>query len=345
MKEQLEDLRQRALADLSQREDRDALYAWKVQYLGKKGELTAILRGMAQVAPEQRPVIGQLVNSIRQQLEEAIAAKEERLKTQERERRLREQTVDVTLPGRRLPFGYEHPLRRIIRELEDIFIGMGFTVAEGPVVELDYYNFEALNLPKNHPARDMQDTFYITDDLLLRTHTSPVQVRSMEKKKGEVPLRIVCPGRVFRRDDDDATHSHEFSQLEGLVVDRNIRMSDLKGVLLSFARQMFGQDRNIRLRPSYFPFTEPSAEVDLSCGSCGGKGCRVCKHTGWIEILGSGMVHPRVLEMAGYDPEEYSGFAFGMGIERIAMMKYGIDDIRQFYTNDVRFLHQFSARG
>ncbi|GIM47175.1 phenylalanine--tRNA ligase alpha subunit [Collibacillus ludicampi] len=343
MKEKLEELRQRALSELATREGKEALNEWRVQFLGKKGELTAILRGMGQLSPEERPVIGQFVNEVRSQLEEAFAEKENLVKKEERERKLREQAVDVTLPGRKLPFGHEHPLMRTIREMEDIFIGLGFEIAEGPVVELDYYNFEALNLPKNHPARDMQDTFYVTDEILLRTHTSPVQVRTMEKKKGDVPLRIVCPGRVFRRDDDDATHSHEFTQLEGLVVDRNIRMSDLKGILLAFAKQMFGQDREIRLRPSYFPFTEPSAEVDLSCGSCGGSGCRVCKHTGWIEILGAGMVHPRVLEMAGYDPEIYRGFAFGMGIERIAMMKYGVDDIRQFYVNDVRFIHQFKT--
>jgi phenylalanyl-tRNA synthetase alpha chain len=344
MREKLEELRQRALAELDAREGREALNDWKVQFLGKKGELTAVLRGMGQLSPQERPVIGQLVNEIRSQLEERFAEKENRLKREERERKLREQAVDVTLPGRKLPFGYEHPLMHTIREMEDIFIGLGFEVAEGPVVELDYYNFEALNLPKDHPARDMQDTFYLTDEILLRTHTSPVQVRTMERKQGEVPLRIVCPGRVFRRDDDDATHSHEFTQLEGLVIDRHIRMSDLKGILLAFARRMFGEDRQIRLRPSYFPFTEPSAEVDLSCGSCGGSGCRVCKQTGWIEILGAGMVHPRVLEMAGYDPEHYQGFAFGMGIERIAMMKYGVDDIRQFYVNDVRFIHQFKVR-
>lgn len=344
MKERLETLRQKALSDLAKRQGKEAMNEWKVQYLGKKGELTGILRGMGQLPPEERPVIGQLVNEVRSQLEHAFVEKENQLKQEERERKLREQTIDVTLPGRRLPYGYEHPLNRTIREMEDIFIGLGFEVAEGPIIELDYYNFEALNLPKNHPARDMQDTFYITDEILLRTHTSPVQARTMERKKGDVPLRIVCPGRVFRRDDDDATHSHEFTQLEGLVVDRNIRMSDLKGILLTFARQMFGKDREIRLRPSYFPFTEPSAEVDISCGSCGGSGCRVCKHTGWIEVLGAGMVHPRVLEMSGYDSEIYTGFAFGIGIERIAMMKYGVDDIRQFYINDVRFIHQFKAR-
>ena len=257
------------------------------------------------------------------------------------ERRLAAERIDVTLPGRKVRQGAVHPLSKVIREIEDIFIGMGYSIAEGPEVEQDYYNFEALNLPKDHPSRDMQDSFYITEDLLMRTHTSPVQARTMEALQGEVPVKIICPGRVYRRDDDDATHSHVFTQIEGLVVDQSIRMSDLKGTLLQFAREMFGPDTQIRLRPSFFPFTEPSAEVDVSCVMCGGEGCRVCKQTGWLEILGSGMVHPRVLEMAGYDPDKVSGFAFGMGVERIAMLKYGIEDIRHFYTNDLRFLEQF----
>ncbi|WP_054673488.1 phenylalanine--tRNA ligase subunit alpha, partial [Calditerricola satsumensis] len=255
--------------------------------------------------------------------------------------RLSAERLDVTLPGRPIPIGARHPLLQVIEEIEDIFIGLGFEVAEGPEVESDYYNFEALNLPKGHPARDMQDSFYITEEILLRTHTSPVQIRTMEAKGGAVPVKIICPGKVYRRDDDDATHSHQFMQVEGLVVDRGIRMSDLKGVLLAFAREMFGADVAIRLRPSYFPFTEPSAEVDITCVMCGGRGCRVCKETGWLEILGAGMVHPDVLRAGGYDPEQVSGFAFGMGVERIAMLKYGIDDIRHFYTNDVRFLEQF----
>ncbi|MNW52984.1 Phenylalanine--tRNA ligase alpha subunit [compost metagenome] len=250
--------------------------------------------------------------------------------------------VDVTLPGRKLKQGAVHPLNQVIQDIEDIFIGMGYRVAEGPEVEMDYYNFEALNLPKNHPARDMQDSFYLTEELLMRTHTSPVQVRTMEAMKGEVPLKVICPGRVYRRDDDDATHSFQFHQIEGLVVGKRIRMSDLKGTLLEFTRKMFGPTTQIRLRPSFFPFTEPSVEVDVTCVKCSGNGCRVCKQTGWLEILGSGMVHPRVLEMSGYDSEEYSGFAFGMGVERIAMLKYGVDDIRHFFSNDMRFLGQFA---
>jgi len=253
---------------------------------------------------------------------------------------LESETIDVTLPGRTVKVGNHHPLTRIIEEIEDLFIGMGYEVAEGPEVEKDYYNFEALNLPKGHPARDMQDTFYISEEILMRTHTSPVQARTMEKAQGK-PIRIICPGKVFRRDNDDATHSHQFNQIEGLVVGEDIAMSDLKGTLDLFAKKMFGEDREIRLRPSYFPFTEPSVEMDISCFKCGGEGCNVCKGTGWIEILGAGMVHPNVLEMAGYDPKKVTGFAFGMGPERIAMLKYGVDDIRHFYTNDVRFLEQF----
>jgi phenylalanyl-tRNA synthetase alpha chain len=252
-----------------------------------------------------------------------------------------QEKIDVTLPGRPVITGSTHPLMAIVEQVEEIFLGMGFTIAEGPEVESDYYNFEALNLPKNHPARDMQDSFYITEDILLRTQTSPVQARTMEKMKGEVPVKIISPGKVFRRDNDDATHSHQFMQIEGLYIDSNVSMSDLKGVLLTFAKEMFGADQKIRLRPSFFPFTEPSVEVDLSCMFCKGEGCRVCKHTGWIEILGAGMVHPKVLEMSGYDSKKYTGFAFGMGVERVAMLKYGVDDIRHFYTNDVRFLQQF----
>lgn len=249
-------------------------------------------------------------------------------------------SIDVTLPGKPFTYGSKHPITRVIDEIKEIFMSMGYEVVEGPQIETDYYNFEALNLPKEHPARDMQDSFYITPETLLRTHTSPVQARTMEQKKGAVPVKVICPGTVYRRD-DDATHSPEFHQAEGLVIDENITMADLKGMLLTFARQMFGADREIRLRPSYFPFTEPSAEVDISCFVCGGKGCKLCKDTGWIEILGSGMVHPRVLEMSGYDPEKVRGFAFGIGIERIAMLKYGINDIRALFENDERFLKQF----
>lgn len=342
MKERLEALKVEALRELEQVSGLPELNDLRVKYLGKKGPLTEILRGMGALSAEERPVIGQVANEVRAAIEQVIGTKQEEFQRRETEERLRKETIDVSLPGRPRTKGSLHPLNKVIQEVEDIFIGMGFTVEEGPEVELDYYNFEALNLPKDHPARDMQDSFYITEELLMRTHTSPVQVRTMERRKGEVPVKIICPGKVYRRDDDDATHSHQFTQIEGLVIDKGIRMSDLKGTLLQFAQEMFGRDVNIRLRPSFFPFTEPSVEPDLSCFVCGGSGCRLCKHTGWIEILGAGMVHPNVLRMSGYDPEVYSGFAFGMGVERIAMLKYGIDDIRHFYTNDLRFLKQFA---
>jgi phenylalanyl-tRNA synthetase alpha chain len=338
----LQDMKQSALAQIGQVTDGQALQELRVKYLGKKGELTEILRGMGSLSAEERPVVGQLVNEVREALEGAISAKQVELEQAVLQAKLASQQLDVTLPGRPVPAGTMHPLTRIIEQIEDIFIGMGFEVAEGPEVELDHFNFEMLNLPKDHPARDMQDSFYITEEILLRTHTSPVQARTMLKKEGKTPLKIICPGKVYRRDDDDATHSHQFTQVEGLVVGKGISMSDLKGTLLSWAKQMFGPYQQVRLRPSFFPFTEPSAEVDIQCVICGGEGCRVCKHTGWIEILGSGMVHPRVLEMAGYDPNEVSGFAFGMGVERIAMLRYGVEDIRHFYTNDVRFLRQFN---
>jgi phenylalanyl-tRNA synthetase alpha chain len=343
MKDRLEQLRSEGLTELTQVQNADLLNELRVKYLGKKGALTEILRGMGQLSAEERPIIGQLANEVRESLEKVIAEKQEKFDRELQEEKLRQETIDVSLPGRKPALGAMHPLTKVIQEIEDVFIGMGFRVAEGPEVEKDYYNFEALNLPKNHPARDMQDSFYITEEILMRTHTSPVQIRTMEAMKGEVPVKVICPGKVYRRDNDDATHSHQFMQIEGLVIDENIRMSDLKGTLLQFAREMFGPETEIRLRPSFFPFTEPSAEVDVSCVFCGGKGCRVCKHSGWIEILGSGMVHPRVLEMSGYDPDRYTGFAFGMGPERIAMLKYGIDDIRNFYTNDLRFLRQFAG--
>jgi phenylalanyl-tRNA synthetase alpha chain len=344
MKDRLEALRVEALQELGAVKDPAALNEQRVKYLGKKGLLTEILRGMGALSAEERPLIGQVANDVRAAIEGVIDEKSEAFAQAETERRLATETIDVTLPGRPAPHGALHPLTKVVQEIEDIFIGMGFTVAEGPEVETDYYNFEALNLPKDHPARDMQDSFFITEDILLRTQTSPVQARTMESRGGQVPVKIICPGKVYRRDDDDPTHSHQFMQIEGLVIDKNIRMSDLKGTLLQFAREMFGANVNIRMRPSFFPFTEPSAEVDVSCAVCGGSGCRVCKQSGWLEILGSGMVHPRVLEMSGYDPNEVSGFAFGMGVERIAMLRYGIEDIRHFYTNDVRFLRQF-ARG
>lgn len=341
MRERLLALKEEALGELSRVENQQQLNDLRVKYLGKKGPLTEILRGMGALSAEERPVIGQVANEVRGAIEAVIEEKQAGFQKAETEARLMAETIDVTLPGRPAARGAVHPISKVIEEIEDIFIGMGYTVAEGPEVEQDYYNFEALNLPKNHPARDMQDSFYITDEILMRTHTSPVQVRTMEKMKGQVPVKIICPGKVYRRDDDDATHSHLFTQIEGLVIDRNIRMSDLKGTLLQFVQELFGKQTQIRMRPSFFPFTEPSAEVDVTCAMCGGSGCRVCKQTGWLEILGSGMVHPRVLEMAGYDSQEYSGFAFGLGVERVAMLKYDIEDIRHFYTNDLRFLKQF----
>lgn len=341
MKEKLLALKEEALNELSQVQNAQQLEELRVKYLGKKGPITEVLRGMGALSAEERPVIGQVANEVRASIGDVIAQKQEAFQREETERRLQSETIDVTLPGRPQSKGALHPLTRVIQQIEDIFIGMGYKVAEGPEVETDYYNFEALNLPKDHPARDMQDSFYITEEILMRTQTSPVQVRTMEAAKGDVPIKIICPGKVYRRDDDDASHSHMFTQIEGLVIDRNIRMSDLKGALLQFAREMFGADTQIRLRPSFFPFTEPSVEVDVSCSVCAGDGCRLCKQSGWLEILGAGMVHPRVLEMAGYDPKEVSGFAFGMGVERIALLKHGIEDIRNFYTNDVRFLRQF----
>ncbi|AIQ22812.1 phenylalanine--tRNA ligase subunit alpha [Paenibacillus sp. FSL E2-8871] len=343
MKEKLEALKVEALAKLQEVMDPQVLNDLRVKYLGKKGELTEVLRGMGGLSAEERPVIGQVANQVRSAIEEIIGAKQEAFQQQETQQRLQAEKVDVTLPGRRMQQGGVHPLSRVVQEIEDIFIGMGYRVAEGPEVETDYYNFEALNLPKNHPARDMQDSFYLTDDLLMRTQTSPVQIRTMQAMNGEVPVKIICPGKVFRRDDDDATHSFQFHQIEGLVIGSNIRMSDLKGTLQQFVQEMFGPNTDIRLRPSFFPFTEPSVEVDVSCFKCGGDGCRLCKQSGWLEILGAGMVHPNVLKMGGYDPAKYSGFAFGMGVERIAMLKYGIDDIRHFYNNDMSFVKQFKG--
>ena len=311
----------------------------KVKYLGKKGELTAVLRGMGALSPEERPIVGQMANEVREAIETAIAERSRELAAKALNERLKTEKLDVTMPASPLPMGHLHPLTQAQRELENIFIGMGFSIAEGPEVEKDYYNFQALNIPENHPARDTQDTFYITDNILLRSQTSPVQVRVMEHQKP--PIRIISPGRVYRSDALDATHSPLFHQLEGLVIDKGITMGDLKGTLAVFAKKMFGEETKIRFRPHHFPFTEPSAEVDVSCFVCGGKGCRLCKGEGWIEILGAGMVHPFVLSNCGIDPEEYSGFAFGLGIERITMARYGIDDIRLFYENDERFLEQF----
>jgi phenylalanyl-tRNA synthetase alpha chain len=340
MREQLALLKEKAEKELKHCSSLDEMNEYRVKYLGKKGELTQILRGMGKLAAEERPAMGQLANEIRDELEQRIASLSEELKAKELQERLRQESIDVTLPGMRPEIGKQHPLTLVIEEIEEIFMGMGFTIEEGPEIELDYYNFEALNIPKDHPARDMQDSFYFTPEVLLRTHTSPVQARTMEKTKPHVPVKIIVPGKVYRRD-DDATHSPMFHQVEGLAIDTKICFSDLKGVLLSFVRQMFGADQKIRLRPSFFPFTEPSAEVDISCVMCKGSGCKTCGQTGWLEILGAGMVHPRVLEMGGYDPETVTGFAFGMGVERVAMLKYGIDDLRTLYENDVRFLSQF----
>ncbi|MBO9598108.1 MAG: phenylalanine--tRNA ligase subunit alpha [Cohnella sp.] len=344
MKDRLEALRAEALEQLKEVADAGRLNDLRVHYLGKKGQLTEILRGMGALSAEERPIIGQVANDVRAAIESVIAEKQEAFDRAATAGRLAAETIDVTLPGKAPNVGAVHPLNKVAQEIEDIFIGMGYTIAEGPEVETDYFNFEALNLPKNHPARDMQDSFYITDEILLRTHTSPVQIRTMKAMKGKTPVKVICPGKVYRRDDDDATHSFMFHQIEGLVIGPNIRMSDLKGTLLQFVREMYGPQMEIRLRPSFFPFTEPSAEVDVTCVQCGGSGCRMCKHTGWIEILGCGMVHPKVLEHGGYDPNEVTGFAFGMGVERIALLKYEIDDIRHFYANDTKFLSQFAKQ-
>lgn len=344
MQERLKELQQEALEAIQKATDLKELNEIRVSYLGKKGPITEVLKGMGKLSAEERPKMGALANEVRDIISANIEEKQQGLEAAAVEAQLASETIDVTLPGRPVQTGNHHPLTRIVEEIEDLFIGMGYTVAEGPEVEKDYYNFEALNLPKSHPARDAQDSFYITEEVLLRTQTSPVQARTMEKHDGKGPVKIICPGKVYRRDSDDATHSHQFMQIEGLVVAENIRMSDLKGTLELFAKKLFGEDREIRLRPSFFPFTEPSVEVDVSCFKCGGHGCNICKQTGWIEVLGSGMVHPNVLEMSGFDSKKYSGFAFGMGVERIAMLKYGIDDIRHFYTNDVRFLKQFQVK-
>ncbi|MBR2463987.1 MAG: phenylalanine--tRNA ligase subunit alpha [Clostridia bacterium] len=337
MKEKLQQIKEAALSELKAADcDTEAL---RVRYLGKKGELTAVLRGMGALTPEERPVVGQMANEVRAEIEAALAVRVAEEKEKALNDRLAREKLDVTMPGTPSRMGHQHPLTRAQREMEEIFIGMGFEIAEGPEVEYDYYNFKALNIPENHPARDTQDTFYITDNILLRSQTSPVQVRVMEKQSP--PIRVISPGRVYRSDALDATHSPLFHQMEGLVVDKGITMSDLKGTLETFAKKMFGEETKIRFRPHHFPFTEPSAEVDVSCFVCGGKGCRVCKGEGWIEILGAGMVHPFVLENCGIDPEVYSGFAFGMGLERVTMTRYGIDDIRLFYENDERFLKQF----
>ncbi len=339
MKEQLQQIKERAAQQLSSVSSLEQIEEFRVQYLGKKGELTAIMKGMGKLSAEERPVMGQLANEVRTFLEEQVESRKTALEAQAENDKILKETIDVTMPGTRQLKGKKHPLTAVLDDLKDIFIGMGFSIAEGPEVELDYYNFEALNLPPDHPARDTQDTFYIDGDVLLRTQTSSVQIRVMEQQKP--PIRIIAPGRVYRSDAVDATHSPVFHQLEGLVVDKNITMADLKGTLETFVHQLYGEDVRLRFRPHHFPFTEPSAEVDISCFNCGGKGCNVCKGEGWIEILGCGMVHPKVLSICDIDPEEYSGFAFGIGLERVAMFRYGISDMRLFYENDIRFLNQF----
>ncbi|MCQ2359315.1 MAG: phenylalanine--tRNA ligase subunit alpha [Phascolarctobacterium sp.] len=340
MKEKLLALKEQAMAELEAVASLDALKDIRVKYLGKKGPMTEILRGMGKLPAEERPVIGQIVNEIKSALEEAINAKTEVLEKKALADKLANDKVDITLPGRKAAKGHLHPITLTMREIKKIFMRMGFDVMEGPEIENDYFNFEALNLPADHPARDMQDSFYITEKFLLRTQTSPIQARTMQSREPNSPIRMIAPGTVYRND-YDATHSPMFHQVEGLVLDKNISLADLKGTLELFCKEMFGSSVKIRLRPSYFPFTEPSAEVDISCVICGGKGCRVCKNSGWLEILGSGMVHPHVLEMSGYDPSIINGYAFGMGVERIAMLKYGIDDLRLFFENDLRFVRQF----
>ena len=336
----INDLQVRALAKIKETKNVNELNETKAEFLGKKSPVQEIMSKMREFTPEQKKEIGSRVNQFKVAVEEAVANRLEEIKEEEVNKKLASEEIDVTLPGKKFSKGSLHVLTKTIEQLEDIFIGMGYQIAEGPEVEEDLYNFEMMNLPKDHPARDMQDTFYITNTNLMRTHTSPVQARVMLAAKGK-PIKVVCPGKVYRRDNDDATHSHQFMQIEGLVVDTNITMADLKGALTQVFSKILGENTKVRFRPSYFPFTEPSVEVDVTCFKCGGKGCPLCKGNGWIEVLGAGMVHPNVLKMAGYDPEKYQGFAFGIGIERITMLKYGIDDIRNFYTNDPRFIKQF----
>lgn len=346
LKEKLEEIKKNGLEEIKQAENSNHINDVRVKLLGKKGSITEVLRGMRDLSAEERPKVGSFANKIRDELTEAITKKHEELEEKKLAKRLASETLDVTLPATEVKLGTPHVLVQVIDEIEKLFLGMGFQVVDGPEVEEDHYNFEMLNLPADHPARDMQDTFYITKQLLMRTQTSPVQARTMEVHDfAQGPLKMISPGKVYRRDTDDATHSHQFHQIEGLVIDKNITMGDLKGTLELIAKKVFGAEREIRLRPSYFPFTEPSVEVDVSCFKCGGAGCYVCKNSGWIEVLGAGMVHPNVLKMAGIDPEVYGGFAFGLGPDRFAMLKYGVDDIREFYLNDVRFLEQFSQKG
>jgi len=339
MKERLAQIKDKAMNQISHADTVDTLNKIRVSFLGKKGELTSIMKSMKDIAPEERPVFGQLVNQVRSEIEQHLDEVKKAFLKNAREKQLKSEVIDVTLPAKKQKSGHRHPNTIALEEVERIFIGMGYEVVEGPEIEFDYYNFEALNIPADHPAKDEQDTFYITKDLLLRTQTSGVQVHTMENQ--QLPIRMIAPGRVFRSDEVDATHSPCFHQIEGLVIDKQITFADLKGTLAEFAKELFGKDTKVKFRPHHFQFTEPSAEVDVTCFKCAGEGCRMCKGTGWIEILGCGMVHPKVLEMSGIDPDEYSGFAFGVGLERIALFKYEIDDMRLLYENDVRFLNQF----
>ncbi|QEK12496.1 phenylalanine--tRNA ligase subunit alpha [Crassaminicella thermophila] len=339
MKEQLQKIQSSAQSAIKEAQSMQALEDIRIKYLGKKGELTAVLRGMKDLSNEERPVVGKIANEVRAAIEKALGTAKTEMKQKEKNLRLASETIDVTMPGKADALGHKHPLTMVLDEIKDIFIGMGFKIAEGPEVETVYHNFDALNAPKYHPSRDLTDTFYITEDILLRTQTSPVQIRTMKRSKP--PIKIISPGRCFRSDELDATHSPMFHQVEGLVVDKGITMADLKGTLDLFAKQLFGIGTKTKFRPHHFPFTEPSAEVDVTCFKCNGDGCRVCKGSGWIEILGAGMVHPNVLKECGIDPEEYSGFAFGMGLDRITMLKYGIEDIRLLFENDMRFIQQF----
>ncbi|MBQ8972122.1 MAG: phenylalanine--tRNA ligase subunit alpha [Clostridia bacterium] len=339
MENKLREIRERVLSELEEARESSRLEQIRVGVLGKKGELTGLLRGMGKLPAEERPKVGQMVNEVRQVLEDALEQRQQELRAIEKDARLRAEAVDVTLPGPERSAGSLHPMNIALNRMIDVFVGMGYEVVEGYEVEYDHYNFELLNIPKNHPARDAQDTFYVDDNIVLRTHTSPVQARIMTTRKP--PIRVISPGRVYRADEADATHSPVFHQMEGLVIDEHITMGDLKGTLDEFARQMFGEGISTRFRPSFFPFTEPSAEVDLTCANCKGQGCRMCKGTGWIEVLGAGMVNPKVLEMCGIDSKKYSGFAFGMGVERMALLKYNIPNLRYLYDNDLRFLTQY----
>ena len=337
--ERIRELDKEAEKDFSNVKDLDHLEELRIKYLGKKGKIPGIFAQMGKVEDEKKPVVGKETNILKGKIEKYISDKKESVAKKAKRRKMKEEKIDVSLPGIKQDMGHHHILTKVIKEVEDVFIGMGFTIEEGPEIESEYYNFKALNIPEGHPARDLQDTFYIDDNFLLRTHTSPVQVRTMEKK--ELPIKMIAPGRVYRSDELDASHSPNFHQIEGLVIDKDISFSDLKGSIETIVGRLYGENREVRFRPSYFPFTEPSAEVDVSCIVCGGEGCSLCSNTGWLEVMGSGMVHPNVLKMSGIDPNVYSGFAFGMGWDRIAMLKYGIDDIRLLFENDSRFLHQF----